>query len=280
VPHEEEEEIFLASRFIKKLITLYSRSLIPSGVKIFPKQEGLKMLTEKLIPNIDRRMSTWIKIQGQLKKEPPLEQRPTITVSREFGAEAYPLAETLQDLLQKKTGNAWTIFDKALIEKVSRETALSEHFLTNLGDASKAFDALLTILPGMRTHGDAYQILARYIIRIALDGNAIIIGRGGAVLTQHLPTCFHFRLEAPLEYRIRSVQERLGITYNEAKSLVIDNQKKRDRFIESLLNISIADIRFYHAVFNSSKSSSLGMARSILGLVFENERVTQIKAKK
>jgi cytidylate kinase len=229
------------------------------------------MLTEKLIPNIDRRMSTWIKIQAQLKKEPPPEHRPTITISREFGAEAYPLAEILQDLLQKKTGDSWTIFDKALIEKVSRETTLSEYFLTNLGDASRAFDALLTMLPGMRTHREAYRILSHYLIRIALDGNAIIIGRGGAILTQHLPHCFHFRLEAPLEYRIRSIQERLGITPNEAKSLVFENQKERERFIENLLNISIADTRFYHAVFNSSKSNSSRIARGIMGLVFENQ---------
>jgi cytidylate kinase len=230
------------------------------------------MSTEKLIPNIDRRLSTWITIQDQLKKEPLRDQRPTITISRQYGAEAYPLAEILQNLLQEKTGYSWTVFDKALIEKVSRETALSEHFLTNLGDASKAFDALLTMLPGMRTHSDAYQILARYIIRIALDGNAIIIGRGGAVLAQHLSNCFHFRLEAPLEYRIRSIQGRLGITYNEAKSLESENQKTRERFIESLLNSSIADIRFYHAVFNSSKSNSLEIARGIMGLVFENGR--------
>jgi hypothetical protein len=238
------------------------------------------MITDKLIPNIDRRMSTWIKIQEQLKKEPPLEQRPTITISRQFGAEAYPLAEILQDLLQNKTGESWTIFDKALIEKVSRETALSEHFLTNLGDASKAFDALLTMLPGMHTHRDGYQILSHYIIRIALDGNAIIIGRGGAVLTQHLSHCFHFRLEAPLEYRIRSIQERLGITNNEAKSLVIENQKMRERYIEGLLNISISDTRFYHAVFNSSKSNSLGIARGIMSLVFENWGVERTKVKR
>ena len=238
------------------------------------------MLTEKLLPNIDRRMSAWIKIQAQLKKEPPSQQRPTITISRQFGAEAYPLAEILQDLLQIKTGEPWTIFDKSLIEKVSRETDLSEHFLTNLGDASKAFDALLTILPGIRTHSDAYQILSQYIIRIALDGNAIIIGRGGAVLTQHLSHCFHFRLEAPLEYRIRSIQERLGITSNEAKSLVIENQKVRERFIEGLLNSSIADTRFYHAVFNSSKSKSLGIARGIMGLIFENWGDEGMKTKK
>jgi hypothetical protein len=100
------------------------------------------------------------------------------------------------------------------------------------------------MLPGMRTHRDAYQILAQYIIRIALDGNAIIVGRGGAVLTQHLPHCFHFRLEAPLEYRIRSIQERLGITYNEAKNIEVENQKMRERFIEGLLQVPRLPTRF------------------------------------
>jgi cytidylate kinase len=229
------------------------------------------MLTDKLIPDIDRRLTTWLTIQEKLKKDPPLKQRPTITLSREFGAEAYPLAEILQDLLQRKTGETWTIFDKALIERVSKESSLSEHFLTNLGDASKAFDALLTMLPNMRTHGDAYQIMARHIIRIALDGNAIIIGRGGAVLTQHLPHCYHFRLEAPFEFRVKSIQRRLGISEKEAKALVQENQKVRERFIENLLNTSIADIRYYHAVFNNAKSEARVIAQSILALMFGEE---------
>lgn len=226
------------------------------------------MLTDRLIPNIEHRLSTWIAIQERLKKEPRRKQKPTITISRQFGAEAFPLAETLQGLLEKKTGDSWTIFDKGLIEKISRETSLSENLLTNMGDASKAFDALVTMIPGLSTHSDAYQVLARYVIRIAMDGNAILIGRGGAILTQHLPNCFHFRLVAPLEYRTRSVQQRLNITYEEAKSLVVENQNTRERFIENLLNVSISDTRFYHAVINSSKSNSSNIARGILCLAF------------
>jgi cytidylate kinase len=146
--------------------------------------------------------------------------------------------------------------------------SLSEQLLTAIGEASKALEALATIVPGMRTHSDAFQVLSRYVIRIALDGNAIIIGRGGAILTQHLPHCYHFRLEAPLEHRIRSFQQRLNIPYEKAKTAVIENQKKSERFIEDLLNISVSDTRFYHAVFNSSKSELLRIANSILCLSF------------
>lgn len=226
------------------------------------------MLVNKLIPNIDRRLSTWVRIQEQLKEEPHRKPQPTITISRQYGCEGFPLAEALKDLLDRKTGDTWTIFDKTLIDRVSRETALSEGFLANLGDASQAFDALITMLPGLRTHSDAYQILARYIVGIAQAGNAIIVGRGGAVLTQHLPNCFHFRLDAPIEHRIRSIQQRLGIPGKEAKAIVLENQKARDRFLEEFLNCSIAALRYYHSVYNTSKSPIEDIARSILTLVF------------
>jgi hypothetical protein len=228
------------------------------------------MFTEKLVPNIEHRLSAWVKVQEGQKKGPRLEQKPTITISRQFGAEAFPLAEALKDLLEKKTGNAWTIFDKTLIEKISSETSLSEQLLTSIGEASKALEALTTMIPGLLTHSDAFKVLTRYVMRIALDGNAIIIGRGGSIITQHLPHCFHFRLEAPLEHRIRSIQKRLNIPYEKAKKMVIDNQKISERFIEDLLNCSVADIRFYHAVFNSGKSEVLRIARSIFCLTFEN----------
>ncbi len=226
------------------------------------------MHTESLIPNIEHRLSAWVSIQERLKNEPRRPQKPAITISRQFGAEAYPLAVKLKELLEGKTKESWTIFDKALIEKISSETSLSEQLLTTIGEASKALEALATIVPGMRTHSDAFQVLSRYVIRIALDGNAIIIGRGGAILTQHLPQCYHFRLEAPLEHRIRSLQQRLDIPYEKAKTTVIENQKKSERFIEDLLSSSVSDTRFYHAVFNSSKSELLRIANSILCLSF------------
>lgn len=226
------------------------------------------MFNEKLVPNFEHRLSTWSAIQERLKKEPQGKQKPTITISRQFGCEAFPLAEALKVLLEKKTGESWTIFDKALIEKISSETTLSKQLLTTIGEASKVLEALATIIPGMPTHSDAYKVLSRYVMRIALDGNAIIIGRGGAILTQHLSHCFHFRLEAPLEHRIRSIQQRLNITYKKAKTLAIDSEKIRERFIEDLLNSAMADTHFYHAVFNSSKSDISRIAHSILCLAF------------
>ena len=225
------------------------------------------MSIEKLIPNIERRLSAWISFQQQLGAAPRRESRLAITMSRQFGCEGYPLAESLQAGLEERTGEPWTIFDKALIERVSRETHLSERLLGNIGDDSHLLDKFASLIPGWHTHSEAYEELARYIVRIAQEGNAIIVGRGGAVVAQSLPNCFHFRLEAPLEHRVGSIQERLGLGPDEAAALVAEHQRSRERFIESFLHCSMADTRYYHAVFNTAKNPFERITRSILELI-------------
>jgi len=46
------------------------------------------------------------------------------------------------------------------------------------------------------THDEAFRRLARQLVLIAEAGNAIIVGRAGAILTRHLKNCCHFRLDA------------------------------------------------------------------------------------
>jgi cytidylate kinase len=225
------------------------------------------MSIQKLIPNVERRLSAWVSLQSHLGQEPRREPRLTITISRQFGCEGYPLAESLEALLEERTGAPWTVFDKALLERVSRETHLSEQLLAHIGEDTQILDNLANLIPGWRTHSEAYELLARCIVRIAQEGNAIIVGRGGAVVVQSLPNCFHFRLEAPHEHRVQSIQQRLGIGRDEAEVLVVKRQQGRERFIEKFLHCSLADTRYYNAVFNTAKNPLARVAQSILQLI-------------
>lgn len=225
------------------------------------------MPVDKLIPSVERRLSGWVGVKERLGRSGSGTPGPTITLSRQFGCEAYDLAEQLRTLIEARRGQQWTVFDKALLERVSRETHLSERLLSNLGDESQLFDTLAPLVPGWRTHDEAYEVLARYIVRIASEGHAVLVGQGGAVLTQHLPNCVHFRLEAPVEHRVQSIMKRLDISRGEAEVLVTEHQDRRDRFIERFLHCSMSDTRYYHAVFNTAKSPIESIARSILELV-------------
>jgi cytidylate kinase len=225
------------------------------------------MPTARLIPNVERRLSAWVGVQERLRREPRREPRPTITISRQFGCEAFPLAELLSKELQEGTDEVWTIFDESLIARASRDLDLSETLLGNIGGESRLLDNLANLIPGWHTQNEAYEQLARYILRIARDGNSIIVGRGGAVITQSLENCCHVRLEAPFELRVESIQKRLSLDEDEAKALVIDYERNRERFIERFLGCSMADTRYYHAIYNTGKSSLAQIGNSILELL-------------
>ena len=82
------------------------------------------MITQQLIPSVEKRISAWKDIKE--KKVDLTESSPAnITISREFGCEGYPLAESLRDLLEKQSGSKWMIYDDAAKSVSNR---LYKHF--------------------------------------------------------------------------------------------------------------------------------------------------------
>ena len=225
------------------------------------------MATTKLIPNVERRLSAWVSMQERLERGQRGEPRLTLTISRQFGCEAYPLSELLSARLEERTGEVWTTFDEALIERASRDTDLAVRLLEGTEEQFQLLDNLANLIPGWRTHSETYELLARYILKIAHEGNAIIVGRGGAVVTQRLANCRHFRLEAPYAHRVQSIQQRLGVDRAAAEALVVEHERGRERFIERFLRCSMADTRYYHAVYNTEKCSLESIAGSIIELL-------------
>jgi len=220
-----------------------------------------------LVPNVDNRISAWIEIIERKKKEEAKEKEKTgitITISREFGCEAYPLAEKLKDKLETKTGQDWIILDKELIEKVAKDTHLSKSLIKDMGMMSTFIrDFFSSFQSGAISKNQVFQEIAEIILRVAKEGNAIIVGRGAAIITQHLDNCLHFRLEAPLEYRIESIARRVNLDRDEAEKLVIKNQANREKFLKDFLHTDARDPKYYDAIYNNSKTSIDTIAESI-----------------
>jgi hypothetical protein len=224
----------------------------------------------QLIPSIDRRLSAWISI---LEKKSSREEsiiRPTITISRQYGCQGYPLAESLKQILEERTGEVWNIYDKALLEKVSADEQLSLKLLQKLGGPSRFWDNLPITIPGQLPHTHMYRKVAKHIINIAEIGCAIILGRGGAIITQKLPNCYHFFLEASFEFRAASMGERLMLPLDEAKKHVKENQGARDKFYSECLNTSLNDHSYYDAIYNNERHSVAEIAWSIIAYVMRD----------
>src|SRR3989339_2202812 len=100
---------------------------------------------------LDQTIKAWLEQQrAKALKEAETENRimssRSITISREFGCEGFPLAVTLKELLDDASGDTWTIFDRGLIERLEAQYDLTVEFLEHLGDKAAAVDRLKAML--------------------------------------------------------------------------------------------------------------------------------------
>jgi cytidylate kinase len=220
-----------------------------------------------LTPAIEQRLAAWQQLQFRLSHPSEPRMRPTITLSRQFGCEGFPLAECLKARFEKSSGEPWNIYDKSLVEQVAHDEDISLRLLKNLGDMSHTLESLGLHPATHITHDEAFEKVAKAIVQIAATGNAIIVGRGSSILCRDLRNCFNFRLEASLDWRVASIMKRLEMAREEAEDLVKTNTKLREKFISQCLGQNIADLQHYHAIFNNERYSVQEMAAAILAYV-------------
>ena len=225
------------------------------------------MSESKLIPSIDNRLGALLEVsrrQNALRLEEP-QLKPTVTISREFGCEAYPMAELLRQQLEKRTKESWTLMDKALLDEVAKHHSLSDQVLQNIGDKNRFLDDFLsTFSSRWKSDRDYYRLLSRQIIALAEQGNVILVGRGAPIVTRKMKDCFHFRMYASETFKIASIAKRLGLDEGEARTLVERRQKERDRFIRDFLDRDPYDLSVYHLVFNNDRNDAAKMALTIM----------------
>lgn len=226
-----------------------------------------------LIPSIDMRLSSLLEFNrrrelAEEQKSQARKTRPTITISREFGCEAYPMAERLKELLEKRTGESWMIMDKGLLEAVARDHNLSEKVLLSLGEKPRFLDDFIsTFSPNWKSDKDYFHLLAKQIMACAIKGNMIIMGRGSAIVTQSLKNSYHFRMIGSMKFKAKSIAKRLNISSVEAEELIVKKQKQRDKFIKDFLDRDARDMNYYHLIFNNEKNSPEKIAGTIMGYV-------------
>ena len=222
-----------------------------------------------LVPSIDNRISDWV----ESKRKNQIEHRKrlncfTITLSREFGCEAYPLALKLKEQLEKLTGENWNIFDRALIEKIRVENGLNQELVSNVEKRSEFTEKLIANRqPSWKNKTESYKFLAKAVYSISREGRAIIVGCGAAMITQDIHRAYHFRLIASEKFRIKSIARRTDVPYSEAETMVSTRHKERKRFFKNFLQSEFVDLNYYHAVYNNDKLSIERITENILATV-------------
>ncbi|HOY52033.1 MAG TPA: cytidylate kinase family protein, partial [Prolixibacteraceae bacterium] len=82
---------------------------------------------------------------------------------------------------------------------------------------------------------NALIILKDVLVKLAIQGRYIILGRGATNLLADLPNKLSIRLEAPLEWRINRVAQMKNLSHLEAEEYILKSDEKRNKFTESVI---------------------------------------------
>ena len=207
-------------------------------------------------------------IRGRIKKGP------CITISRETGAGADKVSEELIKFfnpINDEYIHSWTVFDKNLIEKVIEDhhlpEKLSQYFIEDkLSEIKSTVNELLGI------HPSSWILVNKTtstILQLAQLGNVIIVGRGGNIITIHMQNTFHVRLIAPMENRIKHIEDICNMTRKEALDYIIKEDNARRNYIKKYFHKDVFDLNMYHLIINTGLITYEKAARTIGEAVME-----------
>ena len=93
---------------------------------------------------------------------------------------------------------------------------------------------------------------AQTILKLSEVGNVIFIENGANFITSFIPSTFHIRLVAPLEYRVENAVELYNIDRKQALEFINREDEERKNYIQKYFHKNIADPLLYHAVINTN----------------------------
>ncbi len=164
--------------------------------------------------------------------------KPSITISHQTGAGAPEIAVQLAHILQEtelKGDGPWTVFNHQLIESALEEQRLPKHLAEKITEEKRfIIDEFVDDVFNLRP--PSWVVVPQVVattLRLALDGQAILVGHGATVVTAKLANVFHVRLTGSLSKRTERVQKLEKLTSDVASKFVRTEDRKRNKFLKS-----------------------------------------------
>ncbi|MCJ7540301.1 MAG: cytidylate kinase-like family protein [Desulfobacterales bacterium] len=185
-----------------------------------------------------------------------------ITISRQFGAEGKKIGRRIADTL------GYYYADEDIIERAVVEIYVSPDgrkiFEAEPGDKLKRFISMLNPfgtslmelpLSDKERYIDGYkyvELLNLIIPKIAKEGNAVIIGRGGQYILHDFEDTYHILLMAKEEDRIKFIQDDYRVSRARTLQILKRMTKRRANIYSYFGKKDYDDPNLYDLVLNMS----------------------------
>ncbi len=210
--------------------------------------------------HINNQVTFWSQQKNVIENIEARPKKPFITISREYGVGAFEVAGKIVDALNnlKKSEPEWAAYDKKLLDKIVQDLGLSKSLANTLtssarGQLTELFQTSFSKFP---TQVAIYRKLAETVRTMAYNGNVVIVGRAGNLITKDMSNGFHVRLIAPAKWKINRLTQLYGTPFKEAEQAIVIKDKERDSYIKEFLKFDNADPLNYHLILNMGYISS------------------------
>ena len=209
---------------------------------------------------VDRQVKEWLAkkeaSRNQVKVKP---FHRAITVTGDFGALSYKLAEVLSQQLR------YRLYDREIIEMIAQRAQVDSYLVEQVETEKQSYlQEIFESLLGNRTINDSGYLrrLTEVIGAIGHDGSAVVVGRGANIILG-AERALRIRCVAPMTLRVQRNSRRLCLTIKEAEAETKKEDARRTQWVQDLLGVDPTDANNYDLVLSTGQFS-IDQAASIV----------------
>src|SRR5215813_14012504 len=175
--------------------------------------------------------------------------RPTVCVSRQYGARGAAMARLVSERL------GFRFYSDELINDIADKAHVREQVVRSLDE--RVQDGIAEWVAGLIKRGvfapsDYLRNLSNVVLTLARHGRGVIIGRGAHSLLEG-KTTLRVRVIAPLEMRVARIVQRDGLSEADARAKVLRIVGERGAFNRQHYNADTGDPDHYVLVVNHGR---------------------------
>lgn len=207
-------------------------------------------------------------------------KRIVITIGRQFGSGG---RETGM-LLSKNLGLSF--YDKELLEVAAKQSGMNPELFKN--NDERPVNSLLyslSINPYGVSHVPGAEglpipqklFLAQFdaIRKLAAKENCLFVGRCSDYVLRDDPDCVNVFIHAPLEFRITRIKERMELSSDQARDLILKTDKRRAAYYNSYAERKWGAVDSYHLALDSSRLGVEKAAEMIASFVMNAKQAVR-----
>ena len=212
---------------------------------------------------VDQQIALWQE-ERRIRERKGVEgnvQRPTICISREYGARGAAMGRLVAERL------GFRFYSDELINDIAEKAHVREQVVRSLDE--RVQDGIAEWVAGLIKRGvfaptDYLRNLSNVVLTLARHGKGIIVGRGAHFLLD-TKTTLRVRVIAPLELRVARIVQRDGLSEADARVKVLRIDSERVAFNRQHYNADIGDPGNYDLVVNAGTLGVEGAAAQTMG---------------